>query len=188
MGNKLVIIRHGETYDNYERIFSGRRDVDLTPRGVEQAEQLAERLKNYNIRLAFSSPLIRTTRTLQIVLQHHPRSKICLDRRIIERSYGMLEGQSKEKWARRAYPIFKLFHRSFRVPPPRGENYIAVKKRVENFLEDIINISRTYNEDMFVCLHGNSLRPIRQHFESLTDKEFVELETNPGDIFEYEIN
>lgn len=187
MANKLVIIRHGETYDNYGRIFSGRRDVDLTPHGIEQAEMLADRLKNYDIRLAFSSPLIRTTKTLQIILQHHPKSKICLDKRIIERSYGKLEGHSKEKWANRAYPLFKMFHRSLRIYPPGGENYIGVKKRVELFLQEILQVSRKYDEDVFVCLHGNSLRPIRQHFENLSNQEFIELETNPGDFFEYDL-
>lgn len=42
---KLLLIRHGESDGNVQRKFSGFQDVDLTKKGIWQAERLAYSLK-----------------------------------------------------------------------------------------------------------------------------------------------
>ena len=72
----LYVFRHGETYDNARRIFCGRRNSNLTPKGLDQAKVLAKRLKDSKIDLAISPPLIRTRRTMKEVLKYHTKTKI----------------------------------------------------------------------------------------------------------------
>ena len=43
---EIYVFRHGETYDNRNRIHSSRRDSKLTPRGIKQAEILRKLLKD----------------------------------------------------------------------------------------------------------------------------------------------
>ena len=63
---KLVLIRHGESTWNLENRFTGWTDVDLTPTGVEQAQNAGRLLKaeGYAFDLCFTSVLKRAIRTL----------------------------------------------------------------------------------------------------------------------------
>lgn len=67
---KMVLLRHGQSTWNKESLFAGWTDVDLSQKGIEEAEQAAELLKKegFSFDLAFTSVLKRAIRTLWIVL------------------------------------------------------------------------------------------------------------------------
>ena len=182
---EVYVFRHTETYDNKNHIFSGDRDVELTPEGLRQAELIAEKLKDKHIGIAFTSPLKRAEECLYTVLKYHPHVEIIEDKRLIERSYGWLEGHSKVWWAKHFYRLFKVFHRSFYIPPPGGESLFQVKKRVDDFLVDFISIVKEKKTNAVIACHSNSIRPIRQYFEHLSNKEMVRIETELGSVFTY---
>ena len=46
---KLFVFRHAQTIDNVNHIFSGKRDPDLTPSGIEEAEKIRDLLKNEKV-------------------------------------------------------------------------------------------------------------------------------------------
>ena len=54
---KFYVTRHGEAVWNVDNKICGRTDVELTEKGYAQAEELAERVKDYHIDLIISSPL-----------------------------------------------------------------------------------------------------------------------------------
>lgn len=63
----FYIFRHGETDINKQKRWQGSgTDVDLNAVGCAQAEVLIEKLKDKNIEVIFSSPLIRAYHTAQI--------------------------------------------------------------------------------------------------------------------------
>jgi len=62
----LVIVRHGQSLWNLENKFTGWIDVDLSDKGIDEAVNAAESLKNYKFDVAFSSVLKRANRTLDI--------------------------------------------------------------------------------------------------------------------------
>ena len=64
----LVLLRHGQSEWNLENLFTGWRDVDLSPAGVEEAKAAGRRMKAHGIvfDLVFTSALIRAQRTLQL--------------------------------------------------------------------------------------------------------------------------
>ena len=60
---KIYLIRHGESLANAKRIYLGHTDWDLSPLGKEQAECVAEFLKDEKIDVIYSSDLIRAYNT-----------------------------------------------------------------------------------------------------------------------------
>lgn len=64
---RLYLVRHAETEWNTAMIFQGHLDSTLTPRGLQQAARLAERLASEGIVAVYSSDQGRCVRTAQIV-------------------------------------------------------------------------------------------------------------------------
>ena len=62
----LVLLRHGQSEWNLKNLFTGWRDVDLSPAGVEEAKEAGRRMKAQGLAfdLVFTSALIRAQRTL----------------------------------------------------------------------------------------------------------------------------
>lgn len=67
----LLLIRHGETAWNREKIFRGVHDIPLNENGRAQAERLAQALAKRKIHAAYTSPLSRARETAEIALHLH---------------------------------------------------------------------------------------------------------------------
>jgi 2,3-bisphosphoglycerate-dependent phosphoglycerate mutase len=184
---KIFVIRHGETTDNKAKIFSGKRDVDLTEAGIEEAKRIGEKLRNEKITKAYESNQLRSRHTLSLILNgYHKNVQIIADPRIRERDYGDLTGTSKIETKERDPENYKLWHRSYDVPPPNGESIKDVEVRVSDFLHD--ELPKWGRDDVvLISAHGNSLRPMRKYFEGLTNEEMCSFEHTPGEIFRYEV-
>jgi len=185
----IYLFRHGQTYFNKNKIFTGWKDSKLTPQGIKDAKTIAEKLKNKKIDVAFQTHLSRSKDTLKYVLKYHPEcKKIITDDRMIERSYGKLEGlKHKTIIERYGQKQFDLWHRSYSVAPPGGESIKRVRKRVESFIKDLIKMIKREKINVAISAHGNSMRPFRRYFEHLTIKEMIQLENPWDDYFEYTI-
>ena len=71
MACKLLLIRHGETVDNVNRIMQGQTPGRLTDNGIMQARLLGERLKDTNIGAFVSSDLQRAVDTCTEIAAPH---------------------------------------------------------------------------------------------------------------------
>ncbi len=180
MISKLFVFRHAETTDNRRQIFSGWRDPKLTSKGLGQAQEIAEQLKQETINYAFTSHLKRARKTLEIVLQTHPHVPVFIDDRLIERCYGLLQGKSKRKIAEERPEWFAQVHRGYDFPPPEGESLKMVENRTLPFLEQLEAWLRQNRGNIAISCHGNSLRPIRRVFEHLSLRQMLQIE-NPQD-------
>ena len=67
MTTTLLLVRHGETIDNVNRIMQGQTQGELTETGVRQASNLAESLANTHIDIYMSSDLKRAYDTCRII-------------------------------------------------------------------------------------------------------------------------
>lgn len=63
MSCRLIFVRHGQSMGNFYDAFLGHTDLDLSPRGYEQAQCTAEFLKDVHIDKIYSSDLIRAHNT-----------------------------------------------------------------------------------------------------------------------------
>ena len=185
--NKLFVITHCESCYNKQGIFTGRIDSVLTPNGRIHAKQIAEKLKNQNIDVLYTSPLRRTKQTAKYILKYHPKTKVITDKRMIERDYGKLSGKSKAKYKKDYPKLYPIYHRSYDVPPPGGESIKDVEKRIKPFIKEVIKKIKTEKINVLIVAHSNSIRPIRKYFENLTNDQMMKLEHMKHKIFKYEI-
>ena len=87
MSCRLLLVRHGETVDNVNRIMQGQTQGRLTLNGIEQARELGRQLRGEHIDVFLSSDLARAVETLRIIveernlpqqtLQTHPPAPPC---------------------------------------------------------------------------------------------------------------
>ena len=61
MKTKLYIVRHAETIGNIEKRLTGRKDYELTEKGLASTEKLAKRLSNIKFDVMYSSTSNRTS-------------------------------------------------------------------------------------------------------------------------------
>ena len=71
MATTILLVRHGETDWNREKIFRGVYDVPLNDNGRHQAGLAAEALGSQVIDAGYTSPLSRAAETASIVLEPH---------------------------------------------------------------------------------------------------------------------
>ncbi|MCX8197939.1 MAG: histidine phosphatase family protein [Candidatus Micrarchaeota archaeon] len=186
----LYLFRHAQTYYNRKKYFTGWKDSKLTPLGKKQAELVARKLKGKKIDVAITSSLSRSKDTMRAVLKYHPECKaVFVDDRIIERSYGKLEGKSHRCFEKsHSKEELQKIRRGYDYPPPGGESIKMVEKRVLSFLEDLIAFMEKNKANVAISAHGNSMRPIRRYFEKLSVEEMMKLENPWDDYFEYKIS
>ena len=71
MSTTILLIRHGETAWNREKIFRGVADIPLNETGRAQARLVARALASRSIAAGYASPLSRALETANIVLEPH---------------------------------------------------------------------------------------------------------------------
>jgi 2,3-bisphosphoglycerate-dependent phosphoglycerate mutase len=184
----LFVFRHAETTDNSNQIFSGWRNPDLTPKGLLQAEEVAQQLKQEKIDYAFTSHLLRARRTLEIVLKPHLNVPVFIDDRLIERCYGTLQGKSKSKIATQRPEWFAKVHRGYDFPPPEGESLKMVESRTLRFVVQLKGWLQKNPGNVAISCHGNSMRPIRRIFEHLSLKQMLQLDNPQDQAMEYALH
>lgn len=82
---RLILLRHGEVEEPYQRVFGGRIDMNLSPRGHEQAATLARHLRPRKFDAIYASPMKRVQQTLAPALgDHAPRPVVLPDLREID--------------------------------------------------------------------------------------------------------
>ncbi|HSU72239.1 MAG TPA: histidine phosphatase family protein [Candidatus Binatia bacterium] len=178
----IYIFRHSESTDNKHQIFSGWRDPKLTAKGIAQAKKIAQKLKRKDINIAFTSDLTRAIQTLNEVLKFHKNVPVIVDARLRERDYGRLTGTSKTAFEKKNPKLYRVYHRSYNVGPPKGESFKQVNARVAPFIKDLLHIVKEFKVNVAISAHGNSIRPLRKHFEHLTISEMRRIE-NPHDKY-----
>ena len=92
---KLCLIRHGETTWNAERRLQGHTDIPLNAKGILQARQMAQALKNANLifDVLYTSDLKRAADTANAIVELFGiEAKV--DSTLRERHFGALQGLS----------------------------------------------------------------------------------------------
>jgi 2,3-bisphosphoglycerate-dependent phosphoglycerate mutase len=211
----LLLVRHGQSLWNLENRFTGWWDVDLSPTGEQEANQAGQLLAQEGLLpdVAFTSVLTRSVRTCNIVLDATGRSWVPVQRhwRLNERHYGGLTGLDKaETRDRYGDEQFKLWRRSYDVPPPplaegspydlSGDpRYVPGVVPATECLADVVVRMVPYWYDaiapqllagrlVLVAAHGNSLRALIKHLDQMDGDEIAKLEIPTGVPIVYELD
>ncbi len=185
----IYLFRHGQTYFNRDKRFTGWKDSKLTPKGRADAKKLARELKSKKIDVAFVTRLSRSRDTMREVLKYHSECRaVITNDKMIERSYGKLAGQyHKDIIAKYGKERFDKWHRAYDFPPPGGESIKMVEKRVLSFIKELLAFMKREKVNVAIAAHGNSIRPFRRYFEHLTIQQMTKLENPWDDYFDYVI-
>lgn len=137
------MIRHGESEDNIQRIFS-RDDTRLTEKGIGQIKRTKEILQNFNYDKVYYSPLTRTVETLENL-----ELEGIEEERIREINFGIFTGRTFEE-IKEVYPneSNSWLEDTHNYVIPQGESLLDVYNRVVEFLE---GISRSEENIILVC-------------------------------------
>ena len=182
--SKLILIRHGQSVWNAENRFTGWTDVDLSEKGIKEAEEAGNELRSQVINVVHTSDLIRAKRTAEIVIRANVSSKDTVtksDWRLNERNYGALQGLNKAETAEEhGAEQVRIWRRSFDVAPPEGESLEMTAKRTIPYFEEEILPDLESGVNVLVSAHGNSLRSIVMHIEGISPNDIVSFEIKTG--------
>jgi len=212
---RLILVRHGQSQWNLENRFTGWWDVDLTPKGEDEARAAGRLLAERGVlpTVAFTSLQTRAIKTLHLALEEAGRLWIpeIKDWRLNERHYGGLTGLDKaETAAKHGDEQVKIWRRSFDTPPPllaadspfslsADARYAGVAVPQTESLKDTIARVLPYYESsivphlkagatVLISAHGNSLRALVKHLSNISDAEITGLEIPTGQPIVYELD
>lgn len=190
MKYNIYVFRHGQTYFNKNKMFTGWMNSKLTPLGIRQAKAIGKRLKDKKIDIAFDNGLSRSKKTLREVLVYHPEClKIITDKRMIERSYGNLEGKKhRDIIGKYGLEQFNKWHRGFNDRPPKGESFADVEKRVNKFIIFLKNYIEHNRVNVAISASGNSIRLFRKIMEKKQKEEAVKWNISYDKVFHYVVD
>jgi len=215
---KVVLLRHGESIWNKENRFTGWTDVELSEKGVQEAKEAANMLKEggFTFDIAYTSVLRRGIQTLWIVLDEMDLMWISVHRswRLNERHYGALQGKFKAKMAAEVgEEQVLIWRRSYDVPPPtlktsdprypgNEDKYkllTAAELPLSECLKDTVTRVLPYwnetivptiesGQKVLISAHGNSLRALVKYLDNVPDDEIIKLNIPTGIPLIYELD
>jgi 2,3-bisphosphoglycerate-dependent phosphoglycerate mutase len=218
MTGKLILLRHGESVWNEKNLFTGWVDVDLNEKGLDEAANAGSLIKEsgHLPDVVFTSMLRRAIKTVNIALDVADRHWIPVVRnwRLNERHYGALQGKDKaQTLAEYGEEQFMLWRRSYDVPPPainpsdqfaqtndsRYSDLVAGELPQTECLSDVVARLLPYYESqivpqlnagktVLVGAHGNSLRALVKHLDSISDDDIAGLNIPTGIPLVYELD
>ncbi len=209
MSLNLILLRHGESEWNAKNLFTGWVDVRLSSKGESEAKRGGELMQASGLLpdVLHTSLLRRAIQTANIALDSCDRHWIPVKRswRLNERHYGALQGKDKaQTLAQYGEEQFKIWRRSFDVPPPPIDDLDPYSQASDSrysdlgnempkteCLKDVVVRMLPYWEssivpdlkagnNVLVAAHGNSLRALVKHLDGISDSEIAELNIPTG--------
>ena len=206
---KLILTRHGQRVWNAENRFTGWVDVDLSNKGVQEAEKSGQLIKELKIKIdvSYTSYLKRAIKTLTTILKiNNLELKFNTAWQLNERHYGSLTGLNKEETKKKiGDEQFKKYRRSWDIaPPPMNaeseyqtlfsplnssipvgmtpftESLKDTYDRVVPFYENEIKKNLSTKRNILLSAHGNSLRALCKYLLNISDIKINELEIPTG--------
>jgi 2,3-bisphosphoglycerate-dependent phosphoglycerate mutase len=214
---RLVVLRHGQSEWNAAAIFTGWENPHLTTQGEAEAARAGALLAEHGVLPVFAHTSLqrRTIRTADLVLAAADRDWIPVRRswRLNGRHYGELQGRNKAEVLRQyGEQQVRLWRRSYDVPPPplgatavsslaadpryqavppdalpRAESLADVSARLLPYWYDAIVPDLRAGGCVLVVSHGNTLRALVKHLESIPDDRIAELELPTGNPLVYQL-
>ena len=208
--NNLILVRHGQSFWNKEKRFTGWADIGLTEHGKSEARQAGQLIKELRLEFDtyFTSVQKRAIHTIEIILSILNKKNLEIKKawELNERHYGALTGLNKDAIMKKhGKKQVHIWRRSFDVPPPpmekanpnhpsKNKAYINIPtnkipsceslkstfERVIPYYEKNIKPILSSNKNILISAHGNSLRALCKKLLNISDKKIIDFEIPTG--------
>ncbi len=215
---RLVLLRHGESVWNRDKIFTGWSDVALSSRGKQEAEHAGQLMRQSGVTFdcCFSSTLQRASETAKRVLSAMHLDTLPVQQcwRLNERHYGALEGLRRWPALKRFgfWPVLRTQIRFDGTPPllridderfpgnqscyetveknylPRGESLKQAQERLLPYWREVISPEIQHGKCVLVVSHKNVLRTLMMQLDCLTERQVMKLKLTTGRPLVYELD
>lgn len=192
----IYIVRHGQTEWNINGLIQGQGDSPLTPKGEDQAKQIAKELKSIYFDEIFSSDLLRAKRTAEIIALER-KIVIKTQQAIRERAYGEYEGKSYQIYNQ---DIQKLLEKYTEISDKEyarlkiGKGEESPDEVTARFITFLREVAVAYlGKTILIVSHGGIMRYLLIHlgfgtFKTLprgaiSNTGFIKLESDGVDFF-----
>ncbi len=172
----LYVVRHGETDYNVARRICGHAEAQLTEKGYQQAELVAEKIAKQGIQIdrLLASPLKRAQETARKIAERNQLT-IETEPRLIEMNFGIYDGEPIETTA------FQENRSEISLPFQEGESVLDVAGRIYPLIEEALASEET---NLFVCPNAVR-RVIDNSFKGKKIKDYLDFPSENKQIVQY---
>jgi len=175
---RLVLVRHAVTAQTGPLLSGRTPGIDLSEKGVGQADATAQRLAKLPVAAIYASPIERTTQTAQQIAAHHG-----LDVRplpgVIEADYGDWTGGEIAELAKTdEWKVVQVAPSRARFP--NGETIRAMQARMVATLDDLV--VQHVNETVVVVSHADPIKSAIAHYTGMHLDLFQRVHVSPASV------
>ena len=182
----LCLIRHAEVEARYQGVFGGRIDMDISPRGHEQAAALANYLRHKKFDAIYASPMKRVQQTLSPYLNNGAPKPVIVPK-LYEVDFGVWTGLSfaevQERFGARASSWLDQLAAG---TIPNAETAAEYRARIEPCVRDILQ--QHSGQRIAVFCHGGVIRQMLAILLDLPLPKTAGFEIEYASITEVEIH
>lgn len=180
---KIYLVRHGETEWNREEIFRGRKDISLNENGKKQAEETGNYLKRKKIKTIFTSPLVRSKQTAEIIGERIGAPIITIQE-LIDMDFGIWEGLSLTEVMERFPQEFEIWKSApMRWKIEGAETLMDIRKRVSRGLRRLPS-----ETNMVIVTHRVVCKIIALFFLKISNACFWNIKFDPASVSIFEFD
>ncbi|WP_410982278.1 phosphoserine phosphatase 1 [Bacillus cereus] len=166
MKTTLYVTRHGETEWNIAKRMQGRKNSNLTEKGMLQAKQLGERIKDIPLHAIYSSPSGRTMHTAELI-KGERSIPIIADEHFYEINMGSWEGQMlADLEAQYPEEVHVFWNEPHRFCSTSGENFYDVHSRVMEGVS--LLLEKHSGQNILIVSHAAAAKLLVGHFAGLS--------------------
>lgn len=180
---KLIATRHAETNYNVKDLvnYDPSVDVHLTEKGIKQAAELAERLKDFKFDRIYISRLKRTKQTADAINRYHGRELVVNE--LLDDTRNGFEGRpySKAKGWRdtQPNPVTARYQGKY-------ESVSDMTDRVRKFL-DYLKQHHGNDETILIVTSSHIIKQLRMLNGEITMQELLNVPAKHATYYEFDI-
>jgi probable phosphomutase (TIGR03848 family) len=175
---RVVLVRHGVTAQTGPLLSGRLPGIDLSEKGVEQAENAAARLAALAITAVYASPIERTTQTAQCIAARFGLPVVPLEG-VIEADYGDWTGGKIADLAKtEEWKVVQVAPSRARFPG--GESIREMQARVVGALDAVV--AAHPNETIVVVSHADPIKSAIAHYAGTHLDLFQRVFVSPASV------
>ena len=179
---KLILVRHGQTEMNVQKLYFGKLDPPLNDLGISQAYQAKEKLLDIDYDIIYSSPLERAKQTAEIC--NYLDKDINYNSKLEEINFGIFEGLTFKEISEKFPDEIKKMEENW-----KDYNYITGESPKEMFQRAISFLETLdYSKNNLIIAHWGIINCIISYFVSGSLDTYWKFEIKNGAVVIFEGN